>query len=70
MRRKEVCHIKGVGFDKGTDDIVNEIVSGLGVSYSHAVRILLRIAGDTLVVYPDILDAYTDSGYEITKGAR
>lgn len=65
MRRKEVCYIKGVGFDEGTADIVNEIVSSLGVSYSHAVRILLRIAGDTLAVYPDILDAYTDSGYEI-----
>ena len=63
MMRKDINHIKGIGFDDGTDKIVTMLAKSDGVSYAHAVRILIRIANDTLVLYPDIIDEYKDGVY-------
>lgn len=63
MMRKDVKHIKGIGFDDGTDTIVRGITESESVSYAHAVRILIRIAYDMLDMSPDIIERYTDSIY-------
>ena len=63
MTRKDINHIKGVGFDDRTDTIVTMLSKAEDVSYSHAVRILIRIANDTLGIYPDIIDKYKDGVY-------
>lgn len=69
MMRKDVKHIKGIGFDDGTDTIIKKIQESQGVSYAHAVRILIRIGWDALGLYPDALDAYFDDRYrESTEG--
>ena len=63
MMRKDIKHIKGIGFDDGTDTIVTTLSNTEGISYAHAVRILIRIANDTLSIYPDIIDEYKDGVY-------
>ena len=63
MLRKDINHIKGIGFDDVTDSIVTMLSNTEGVSYAHAVRILIRIANDTLSMYPDIIDEYKDGVY-------
>lgn len=63
MMRKDVKHIKGIGFDDGTDAIVKAVMESEGVSYAHAVRILIRIAHDKLKTYPRIIEGYTDVIY-------
>lgn len=63
MMRRDINHIKGIGFDDGTNSIVTMLSNTAGVSYAHAVRILIRIANDTLGVYPDIIDQYKDGVY-------
>lgn len=63
MMRRDIKHIKGIGFDDGTDKIVTMLSNTVGVSYAHAVRILIRIANDTLGVYPDAIDQYKDGVY-------
>ena len=63
MMRKDVKHIKGIGFDDGTDAIVKAVIESEGVSYAHAVRILIRIAHDKLKTYPRIIEGYTDAIY-------
>ena len=60
MMRKDIKHIKGIGFDDGTDKIVTMLSKSEGVSYAHAVRMLIRIANDALVLYPDVIDHYKD----------
>lgn len=60
MMRKDIKHIKGIGFDDETDTIVKSIVESEGVSYAHAVRILIRIAYSMLDMFPDIIKEYTD----------
>lgn len=67
MIKKDIKHIKGIGFDDGTDTIVKSIIESEGVSYAHAVRILIRIAHDMLDMYPDIIEGYTDSVYSRRK---
>lgn len=67
MMRRDINHIKGIGFDDGTDEIVTMVTGTLDVSYAHAVRILIRIANDTLDLYPDIIDAYKDGVYNVYK---
>lgn len=67
MIRKDVKHIKGIGFDDGTDAIVKGIMESERVSYAHAVRMLIRIAYDMLDMYPDIIESYTDSIYNRRK---
>ena len=64
MMRKDINHIKGIGFDDGTDKIVTMLSNTAGVSYAHAVRILIRIANDTLDLHPDIIDEYKDGAYD------
>lgn len=68
MMRKDIKHIKGIGFDDGTDTIVKGIMESERVSYAHAVRMLIRIAYDTLEMYPDIIEGYTDTIYSWRKG--
>lgn len=63
MMRKDIKHIKGVGFDDGTDAIVKGVMESESVSYAHAVRILIRIAHDKLKIYPRIIEGYTDGIY-------
>lgn len=63
MMRKDIKHIKGIGFDDVTDDIVKDIMVSEKVSYAHAVRILIRIAHDKLKIYPRIVEGYTDVIY-------
>lgn len=63
MTRRDINHIKGIGFDDGTDKIVTMLAKSENVSYAHAVRILIRIANDTLDLYPDIIDVYKDGVY-------
>ena len=63
MMRKDIKYIKGIGFDDVTDDIVKEVMVSEGVSYAHAVRILIRIAHDKLKIYPRIIEGYTDVIY-------
>ena len=63
MMRKDIKYLKGIGFDDGTDKIVTMLSNTACVSYAHAVRILIRIANDTLGVYPDIIDQYKDGVY-------
>lgn len=63
MMRKDINHIKGIGFDDGTNAIVKGIMESEKVSYAHAVRILIRIAHDTLKIYPTIIEGYTDAIY-------
>lgn len=70
MMRKDIKHIKGIGFDDGTDTIVKGIMESEGVSYAHAVRILIRIANDMLGMYPDIIEVYTDTVYGWQKEAK
>lgn len=60
MMRRDIKHIKGIGFDDETDTIVKSIIESEGVSYAHAVRILIRIAYDMLDMFPDIIEEYTD----------
>lgn len=67
MMRKDIKHIKGIGFDDVTDDIVKDIMVSEKVSYAHAVRILIRIAHDKLKMYPRIIDGYTDASYSQRK---
>lgn len=63
MMRKDIKYLKGIGFDDGTDKIVTMLSNTAGVSYAHAVRILIRIANDTLDLHPDIFDEYKDGVY-------
>ena len=63
MMRRDIKHIKGIGFDDGTDTIVTMLAKSEGVSYAHAVRILIRIANDTLGDYPDLINEYKDGVY-------
>lgn len=63
MMRKDIKHIKGIGFDDDTDAIVKGIMKSENVSYAHAVRILIRIAYDRLKIYPRIVEGYTDVIY-------
>lgn len=63
MMRKDIKHIKGIGFDDGTDTIVKGVMKYKGVSYAHAVRILIRIAHDKLKIYPRNIEEYTDVIY-------
>ena len=66
MMKKDITHIKGIGFDDGTDTIVKSIMESERVSYAHAVRILIRIAYDMLDMldmHPDLIEGYTDSNY-------
>lgn len=67
MMRKDINHIKGIGFDDGTDIIVKGIMKSEHVSYAHAVRILIRIAHDKLQMYPGIIEGYTDAVYSQRK---
>ena len=67
MMRKDIKHIKGIGFDDGTDTIVKGIMKSENVSYAHAVRMLIRIAHDKLKMYPSIIEGYTDSIYSQRK---
>lgn len=67
MMRKDIKHIKGIGFDDGTDTIVKSIMESESVSYAHAVRILIRIAYDMLDKFPDIIEIYTDTIYSRRK---
>ena len=64
MMRKDIKHIKGIGFYDCTDKIVTMLSNTEGVSYAHAVRILIRIANDTLGIYPDIINEYKDGVYD------
>ncbi len=59
MMRKDIKHIKGIGFDDVTDGIVKDIMVSENVSYAHAVRILIRIAHDKLKMNPRIVEGYT-----------
>ena len=70
MIRKDIKHIKGIGFDDGTDTIVKGIMESENVSYAHAVRILIRVANDMIGMYPDIIDGYTDTIYGWQKEAE
>ena len=63
MMRKDIKHIKGIGFDDVTDDIVKDVMVSEKVSYAQAVRILIRIAHDKLKIYPRIVERYTDVIY-------
>lgn len=67
MMKKDIKHIKGIGFDDVTDDIVKDIMVSEKVSYAHAVRILIRIAHDKLKMYPRIIEGYTDVIYSQRK---
>lgn len=67
MMRKDIKHIKGIGFDDGTDIIVKGIMESENVSYAHAVRMLIRIAHDKLKMYPRIIEEYTDVIYSQRK---
>lgn len=67
MTRKDIKHIKGIGFDDGTDAIVKDIMVSEKVSYAHAVRMLIRIAHDKLKMYPRIIEGYTDTIYSQRK---
>lgn len=67
MMRKDIKHIKGIGFDDGTDTIVKGIMESENVSYAHAVRMLIRIAHDKLKMYPRIIEGYTDAIYSQRK---
>ena len=67
MMRKDIKHIKGIGFDDGTDTIVKGIMKSENVSYAHAVRMLIRIAHDKLKMYPRIIEGYTDAVYSQRK---
>lgn len=67
MMRKDIKHIKGIGFDDGTDTIVKGIMKSENVSYAHAVRMLIRIAHDKLETHPRIIEGYTDSIYSQRK---
>lgn len=63
MMRRDINHIKGIGFDDATDKIVKMLAESEDVSYAHAVRIFIRIANDTLGLHPDIIDMYKDGVY-------
>lgn len=67
MMRKDISHIKGIGFDDGTDAIVKGVMKSEGVSYAHAVRMLIRVAYDKLKMYPRIIEGYTDVIYSQRK---
>lgn len=67
MMRKDIKHVKGIGFDDGTDAIVKGIMKSENVSYAHAVRMLIRIAHDKLKMYPRIIEGYTDAIYSQRK---
>lgn len=70
MMRKDIKHIKGIGFDDDTDTIVKSVMKSESVSYAHAVRILIRIANDALGLEPSIIDAYNDTAYEVRRGVN
>ena len=63
MMRRDINHVKGIGFDDVTDAIVKDIMVSEKVSYAQAVRILIRIAHDKLKTYPRIVKGYTDVMY-------
>lgn len=63
MRRRDVNHIKGIGFDDDTDATVKNVSEIGDVSYAHAVRILIRIANDVLIFHPEKIDEYKDGVY-------
>ena len=65
MMRRDINHIKGIGFDYGTDRIVKMLAKSENISYAHAVRILIRIANDAMYLYPDIVDKYKDGVYNV-----
>lgn len=67
MMRKDIKHIKGIGFDDDTDAIVKGVMESENVSYAHAVRMLIRIAHDKLKMYPRIIEGYTDVIYSQRK---
>ena len=67
MMRKDIKHVKGIGFDDGTDIIVKGIMKSENVSYAQAVRMLIRIAHDKLKMYPGIIKGYTDVNYSQRK---
>lgn len=67
MMRKDIKHVKGIGFDDGTDTIVKGIMKSENVSYAHAVRMLIRIAHDKLKMSPRIIEGYTDAIYSQRK---
>lgn len=70
MMRKDIKHIKGIGFDDGTDTIVKSVMKSEKVSYAHAVRILIRIGNDALGLDPRIIDVYNDTAYEVWRGVN
>lgn len=63
MRRRDINHIKGIGFDDDTDATVKYVSRIWDVSYAHAVRVLIRIAHDALILHPDIIGKYKDGAY-------
>lgn len=63
MMRKDIKHIKGIGFDDGTDTIVKSVMESESVSYAHAVRILIRIGNDALGLDPGVIKVYNDATY-------
>ena len=69
MMRKDIKHIKGIGFDDVTEGIVKDLMVSEKVSYAHAVRMLIRIAHDKLKIYPRIVEGYTDAIYS-QRGVR
>lgn len=64
MMRKDINHIKGIGFDDGTNKIVTMLAKSENVSYAHAVRMLIRIGNDALGLYPDVIDHYKDGVFD------
>lgn len=70
MMRKDIKHIKGIGFDDITDAIAKGVMESEGVSYAHAVRILIRIAHGTLKRYPGIIEGYTDVIYSYREEGK
>ena len=62
MMRKDINHIKGIGFDDSTNAIVKGIMESEKVSYAHAVRILIRLANDMIGMYPDTIYGWQKKG--------
>lgn len=63
MMRRDINHIKGIGFDDDTNKIVTMLAESEDISYAHTVRILIRIANDALYLHPDIINEYKDGVY-------
>lgn len=70
MMRKDINHIKSIGFDDSTNAIVKGIMESEKVSYAHSVRILIRLANDTISRYPDIIEGYKDTYYGCQKESK